>query len=262
MARWDLAHERANNVMRRDPRVMRVVNRHALIYQNRYRPVFEQRYGMINNWYPHYREVYAPWYRYGFRGGFYYPIRAVYDIDAYFWNATVFWLYADEWDEGYYQTWYGSDYYSNPFLQAPFGHPGVFYPTEELRDLAEAASMLPLREQANFRGGLSSLVDQLQQQLSGQLGNPVMLGRNELVLTHYQLLETAVVLDGFVGADGAQFAFKALIDLEDPSQNLVFVPSGDPSDEQLQTLNAINDRIAADGGIVDVADDSLVNETP
>jgi hypothetical protein len=127
----------------------------------------------------------------------------------------------------------------------------VFYPTEELRDLATSLSVLPAVEQGNFRLGLIELVNRLQSDLGNQLGYTVVLGRNDVVVTHYQVLETAVVLEGFVANDARQTAFKALLDLDNPSSNLVFVPVGEPSDEQLAELQTLNERIIELGGVVD-----------
>ncbi|MBI3557820.1 MAG: hypothetical protein HY074_16285, partial [Deltaproteobacteria bacterium] len=167
---------------------------------------------------------------------------------------VIFWLYGDVWDDYYYRTWYGSGWGSYPEMQIPFRRPGVFYPTVAMRDLAMGVSEMPIREQANFRVGIIGLANTLEQKLSDGLATPVVLGRNDIVVTHYQMLEEAVVLDGFVSADARQFPFKALLDLQDPNGNLVFVPAtsdGEPTPEQLAELQVLNERILQLGGSVD-----------
>jgi hypothetical protein len=238
--------------MRRDARVSRFVGPHEARYRNTYRPVFYRHYDRCTNvWYPRYHYYYRPWYAHGFYGGWYWPLRPVYVIDNYFYNPIIFWLYADQWDDYYYQRWYGSDYYSYPYLRQPWQRPGAFYPTESLRDLALGISMLPALEQANFKYGLGDVVGRLERELSLRSGRTVYLQRNDIIVTHYQMLESAVVLDGMVSNDYQQFPFKALIDLDDVQRNYVFIPGPsetEPVGERLYQLRQMNERIEQLGG--------------
>jgi hypothetical protein len=240
--------------MHNDGRVNRWVQPHYNMYMHTYRPVFVSHYDRCSRYYyPRWGTYYRPWYRYGFYGGWYWGLRPYYDIHTYFWNPVVFWLYGDAWDDYYYYRWYGSDYWSHPVLHTHFPRPGAFYPTESLRDLLVGVSTMPVLEQENFRTGLLTLVSQLEAQLSQRLGGTVMLGRNEIAVTHYQMLEGAVEIDGFAtpshAAGETQFAFKAYLDLNDPANDSVFIPGGDqPTDGELYQLRQMNERIEQRGG--------------
>lgn len=245
------SQERSNLVMRRDPRVNRFVHGHIDAYRRLYRPGFYSRYNVYGHYYTRWGAWYRPWYRYGFYGGWYWRLYPVYDIYSEFWNPLVCWLWADSWDDYYYRTWYGSDYDSYPDLQLRFSRPGVFYPTVAMRDLLLGVSSMLPQEQGNFRVGLIDLTNRLETILAQRVGRPLALGRNDIVVTHYQMLETAAVLDGYVAADTQQFPFKALLDLSNPTANLVFVPDAsgaEPSPDQLAQLRLINDRIEQLGG--------------
>jgi hypothetical protein len=237
--------------MRGDNRVRGTVGYHSNVYVRTYRPGFYSHYDRCRGYYGHWGSYYHGWYGYGFYGGWYWRLRPVYAIDEFFYNPFIFWLYADRWDEYYYTRWYGSDYYSYPYLRLPFDRPGVFYPTESLRDLMLGVSMLPAQQQGNFRYGLIDMVSRLESALSQRLGRTVVLGRNEIVVTHYQMLEGAAQLDGFVSADALQFPFKALLDLNDTNYNYVFIPTqtdGTPADAEVYELRRLNERIEQLGG--------------
>lgn len=237
--------------MRGDTRVVRVVAPHVEVYRSRYMPIFRDRVSYYNNHYSRWGGYYHPWHRHGFYGGWYWRLSPVYEIHDHFWNPIVFWLWCDSWDDYYYNRWYGSDWWSYPDLRRHFPAPGVFYPTVAMRDLALGISLMTPLEQGNFRIGLIDLVSQLQRILSERAGFQVAFGRNDIVVTHYQMLESAVVLDGFVGSEAGQYPFKALLDLNTPSQNVVFVPGmgeGEPSDGQLLQLRELNERVERLGG--------------
>jgi hypothetical protein len=253
-SRIEHSNERSRTVMRSNPRVNVFVGPHVNVYTHTYRPIFVQRYNVYNGYYGHYSSYYRPWYRYGFYGGFYYPLVPVYDIHEHFYNPMVFWFYGDSWDDNYYSTWYGSDYYSYPDLQRRFMRPGVFYPTVAMRDLALGVSSMPAREQSAFRVGMNDLVSKLDAKMF-----PARIDRNEIVVSHYQMLESAVVLEGFVSPDSRQFPFKALLDLNDPQMNLLFVPvAGEVDDSQLYELRMLNERIEHLGGYVETDTTSAV----
>lgn len=236
---------RVGTVMRGDFRVVNVVQPHVTIYQNRYMPIFRTQVGVYHNHYARWGSAYRPWYRHGFHGGFYYPLVPVYAIHEYFYSPLVFWLWCDSFDEHYYHTWYGSEFYSYPELRAPFFRPGVFYPTVAMRDLSLSVAGMPVREQINFRAGLEKLVRDLEARLA--LG----LGRNDIVINHYQMLDQAVVVEGFVSSLERQLPFKALFDLNNFNANILFTPAawgGEPTEEQLLELRLLNERIAYYGG--------------
>lgn len=237
--------------MRRDAQVNRVVQVHTTQYTRVYRPLFVSRYNACHGYYTRWGTYYRPWYRYGFYGGWYWGLRPVYDIHVWFYNPIIFWLYADRWDDYYYQRWYGSDYYSYPHLRLQYPRPGAFYPTEALRDLSLGVSVLPARQQANFRYGLVDLTTKLEAALTERVGYQIQLGRNDIVVTHYQMLDGAVSLDGYVAADAQQFPFKALIDFDDPNNNFAFIPpatGGEPNEAQVYELRRMNERIEQLGG--------------
>ncbi|MBI3558005.1 MAG: hypothetical protein HY074_17210 [Deltaproteobacteria bacterium] len=246
---------RVNTVMRSNTRVNILVTGHSNIYVNSYRPVFVTRYSVYNNYYPRWGGYYRPWYRHGFYGGFYYPLYPVYDIHTHFYCPLVFWLYADSWDDNYYRTWYGSDWGSYPVLQTRFSRPGVYYPTVAIRDLALGVASMPMIEQGNFRLGMINLMNQLEQKIAQGLSQPISFGRNDIAITHYQMLEEAITIEGFATTAGRQFSFKALLDLREPSTNLVFVPTSDQqSDAALLELRLLNERIEQLGGTVSYVD--------
>ena len=248
------SHKREQTVMRGNTRVNTIVTVHVNSYRNEQRPIVVNRYNVYQQtYYPRYHDAYRPWYNYGFRGGFYYPFTPVYDIQESFYNPIIFWMYADQYDETYYNTWYGSDMYSYRELQTRNARPGVFFPTQTIRDLGLGVSTMPIGQQANFRSGMNKLADQLEWKLREGLDSSIMLGRSDIVISHYETLNDALVIEGFVSADARQFPFKALFDLNNSDMNMVFTPAsfdGAPSDEQLADLRELNERIAYYGGAV------------
>jgi hypothetical protein len=247
-------NDRMNNVMRHDPRVTENVNRWSSVYRTDYRAHIVERGPECDRWIGEWRDRFSPWRSYGFCGGFWWAFHPYYDIDSYYWNPAIYWFYGSDWDDYYYQTWYGPDYDAYPQLHQPFPYVGVFFPTEEFRDLNLSVSGFPVLEQINYREAMRVLVQELQQQVTG-----TTLGANEVVIDHFQILpnDAGIVVEGFVGQDQSQFPFKALLDLRDPSQTQVFVPGmadGEPSGAQLAGLDALNERVVQLGGVVEVGD--------
>ncbi|MBI3557302.1 MAG: hypothetical protein HY074_13645 [Deltaproteobacteria bacterium] len=259
------SHKREQTVMRNNTRVNTIVTVHVNTYRTEVRPVVINRYNVYQTtYYPRYHDAYRPWYHYGFRGGFYYPVTPVYDIQLSFYNPIIFWMYADQYDETYYNTWYGSDLYSYRELQLRNGRPGVYFPTQTIRDLGLGVSTMPIRQQANFRAGLTKLADQLEWKLREGLDSSITLGRSDIVVSHFETLNDALVIEGFVSADARQFPFKALFDLNNFEMNMVFVPAsfdGAPTADQLADLRELNERIAYYGGSV-ILDESDVASLP
>ena len=259
-------HERVNEASRRydqrrnDVRVCNVVNRVSNHYRTNYRNY------VVNNYNRHYqvrnllRDRYRVYATHGFYGGFYWNFNAYYDIDTYFWNPTIYWFYSNDYDDYYYRNWYGNDYDTYRDLQRSFQYVGVFFPTEEFRDLNLAVSVMSARTQVNYRAAMVEMTNRLAQETSTRGGFGI-LQRDDVVVTHFQLLpeDNGIVVEGFVGQDRSQFAFKAFLDLDYPGSTMVFVPTvysgGSYSDNDLYRLDQINDRIYDAGGEVEGQDD-------
>ena len=249
---------RRGSQRRNDQRVVRVTNHHTNIYVNNYRTTVVNRYTYVNNYRNYGHSRYVAWHSHGFRGGFYWSVRPYYDINTYYWNPSVAWLYISDWDDHYYRSWYESDYDRYMDLRRPYRHVGIFYPTEEIRDLSVDVSMMYVSEQINYRRGLEVLGDRLQSELSSRTYGTARLGRYDVVVNNYQILpgDTGVVVEGYVAHDRAQFPFKALLDLREPSFTRVFVPDawdgyGSPNSSKLYELRMLNERIEYLGGWVD-----------
>lgn len=237
----------------------RAINQARQQYRRNIGRDFTDRTQRFRNFYrdPHYHYYYSGWYDHGFYGGFYYPVRTVSDISDYFYYPTVYWLYNEDVDNDYNQDWYGSDY--QPY-QA-FDYPGVFYPTDTIRDLAVEIAGLPYNVQANFRSALNIFVAKLQDAVNDNLQTAITFDRGDITVDHYQNLDNqALVLEGFVDNGSTSLAFKALVDLNNPDQTIVFVPaSQDPTADDLAALDAMNQRIIALGGDPMTADDEPQN---
>ena len=235
-----------------------VVNKVTVVsntYNTTYRTTYVNRTTVFQGYYrqPQYHYYYSGWYGHGFYGGYYYPVRPFYDIHLYFWYPVVYWFYVDSWDPWYYQTWY-PDY--NNYVVEPFHYARVFYPTDTLRDLGMEVSAMPTVNQYNFREGMENLMDSVSTQISDNLSSSIQFGPNDVVINHYENLnDQAIVVEGFVDRDDMHFVFKGLIDLNDPTNTMAFVPAAqNPSDDELYNLQLINDRISALGGNPYVAD--------
>jgi hypothetical protein len=197
-----------------------------------------------------YRYYYSGWFRHGFYGGFFYPVFPCLNIYNFFWFPLIYWMFTPDWDESYWTDYAPQWDSTTSYPTEPFTYAGVIYPTDTLRDLGIELSAMDSQTQANFRQALTVALNQLQDQVSSQLTDPIKLSRNEVVINHYQNLKNAaIVIEGFVSHGDAQYAFKALLDLVNPTQTLVFVPPAqNPADTEDPTLKAINDRIVQLGG--------------
>jgi hypothetical protein len=194
-----------------------------------------------------YRNYYHNFWRRGFFGGYYYPFVPCYDVGSYLYYPSLYWLYVKTVDAEYYGGWYGAGYVVNPF---PFVK--VYYPTQTFVNLGIEVAAYPNEVQANFRTAMTNLTTSLAQQLANNLNASLTLAENDIVVTHYDNLQnTAYAMDGYVDDKGLglHVAFKAYVDLSNPNQTLVFVPTGDqPSPADEATLDLINSRITALGG--------------
>jgi hypothetical protein len=214
------------------------------------------------------RSRYVVWAPYGFYGGYYWDVHPFYTIDTYFYCPEVYWFYNTDWDVDFYHDWYGDHYTDWAKYQVPFNRPGVFFPTEEFRDInIDVAGLKNINEEIGYRQAMNNFSDTLALEVSKQTGvapaNALL--QDSIVIDHYQLLldDWNIEIEGFVSetvinAQGASvdvnFPFKALIDLGHPALNIVFIPTGDSADPNsldAQNLKRLNDKILSDGGVVD-----------
>jgi hypothetical protein len=246
---------RVDSVMRRDPRVGTWVNRYSDWYRTNRYPYSVSRhnwyYGHYNTW----RNHYSHWWRYGFYGGYYWNYRPILDINVYFYNPMIYWFYVSTWDDYYYRTWYGAYYDQYPELRSPFPYAGIFFPTEEFRDLSISISSMGIQAQIAYRHAVVSLHDQLRAQMSSLLNYNVVFGQNDIVITHYQFMpnDNGVVVEGFANYQQNSLPFKAYLDLNVGSA-YVFTVSSDgssPTPQELAALDELNARITAAGGVIE-----------
>jgi hypothetical protein len=116
--------------------------------------------------------------------------------------------------------------------------------------MAAEVSGMSSEKQLHFRRSMEKFVQVLIADIDANLQAPIEIDRDDIVINHYQNLgDQALVIEGFVDTGSTSLAFKALLDLNDPSQTLVFVPANqDPTDQDLATLDAMSARIAQLGG--------------
>jgi hypothetical protein len=248
------ADERMRTVMRPDRRIASHLNGYSSIYQSRYRPNILNRYNSYNDLWRVRPERWSRWYNYGFYGGYYWNLGEYCEIQSYYWNPFVYYYYASDYSTNYwndssylYQTWYGNDYASLPSYREPFPYSGVFYPTTSLRDLLLGASDMSINDQNAFHQSVRRMVDLLQLRLGSIFGSGFRLERNDIVITHYRLVDgQATVVEGTAGRDQDQYPFKAYLDLRSPARSEVFLAtSEDPTANQnsLRDLDRLNDSI-------------------
>jgi len=245
---------RVGDVMRHDPRVSSYVGHGGDVYRNNYRIHVEERSRSYDSCHDRYSPFYRQcWYEHHFYG-FYWPFRVILDLDAYLWHPYVCWFYCDTWDDYYYRQWYGDAYDRYPELRTPFYRGGVFYPTDSLNDLLVGMGSADIDQQIGFRRAMTDTVRKVESQLSMDFNATVVLGRNDIVVSKYQLLDNSVVLEGFVNYGNNQFAFKALLDFSDIRNDVLFMPTqttGQPSQASVIEIDRLNDRIVDLGGVIE-----------
>jgi len=258
--RVHFADQRAHSVMKNDPHVVNHVSFQSAAFTSQLRPVYEQRNVVIHDHFQHYNSfvvehplVWDAWHRHHFYGGFYYGFHPVPDIQIYFSNPLVHWFYVGTWDDQYYHTWYAGEYSAYPQLNHAFKYYGIFYPTDNLRQLLFGVSAMPVDKQANFRDEISVFTENLTQQLANELRTHVVLSKGDMVVTHYENVgnDNAIVMEGFVNFQNHSHNFKNLLNLDDTDKASqrrvqVFVASSaanPPTDEQLKMLDSLNASI-------------------
>lgn len=237
-------------------------------YHTHFHPRASFRYRACYRVYDFYRPHYFAWAGFGFYGGYWWGYASPYAIDSWFWNPMVYWIYADRlaWQETYYRNVYSTtEVLTYPDLAEPFARAGVFYPTEELKDLSLDASTLSALKQSLYRRSMNAFVITLETILRERFGSTLALSDQDVTVNHIQVLPArrGYVLEGFVAKDNGydtssvQFPFKALLDLSKADQTFVFTPKyGDaPAADDIAALNLLNDRIVQLGGVIEAGND-------
>jgi|GEM_PF-6803518 len=260
-ARAVFGRTRIDSVMKKNAHVNQIVSQQTNRWQSMQRPIIEKRApvyrGLINqfarwnNAHPSFRNRW--WFRHRFFGGCYFGFFPLFDIWDYFYNPLVYWFFVPTYDPVYYRTWYGDDLDAYPDLEQSFPYSGLYYPTENLRQLLFAVSAMPIDEQADFRTAIMKLSKELAHRVANASSAHVQIKDGDIVVTHYAILgdDNGVSLDGFVNQNGDAYNFKGIVDMRQPETSDAFVTSSmdrEPSPEELSQLDAINAKIAALGG--------------
>jgi len=253
--RIQFATGRSESVMRNNVRVTDSVHYGRSTFANHYRPGFESRSVVFNNYSNHYNMmvvehplVFDYWHRHAFYGGLYYGFHPLLNIDSFFYNPMVYWMFVPTYNEYYYRTWYSAEYDAYPALHYPFAYHGLYYPTENLKQLLFGVSAMPVDKQVQFRASLTLFTKQLAQNLANQLGQHVRMSNGDIVVTHYEVVgyDESIVLEGFINFGGAEHNFKGLLDLQEPTLTSAFIPQvleREPSTLDVQPLDEMNSKI-------------------
>jgi hypothetical protein len=243
--------------MRRDSRIRVIVDRRTQDWRMRDRDDWMRYNDRFVRYHDIYRDHYRPWWKEGFYGGCYWEFHPYYDIDTYFYDPMVYWFYADA-DDYYYRTWYGTDYDRYPVFKTRYRYTGVFFPTEEFRDLNLGVSAMNIEAQANYLNASTFLGESLNSEIRSRGGSS--LSEKSVVINHYQVLpdDVGIVIEGYVNQGDIQFSFKAVLDLRDPDNSSVFAVSSEEemSDQRLDDLRQLNTQIEDMGGVAEGANDS------
>ncbi len=242
--------------MRGNVRIGSWVNLQVGYYRTHYYPTYIPRTTWYNSYYPSWRVHYSHWGRWGFYGGFYWNLRPVADIGVYFYNPMIHWFYSPHYDEYYYNTWYNSGITVYPEMRTPFPYAGVYYPTEEFKDLNLGMSQANVTAQVNYRRAMIDFTLKLQQQVSMIMGYNVSLSANDVVINHYQQLngDVGVVIEGFVSyQQQSSYPFKAYLDLNTGNADLFVTGNSgqSPNPTEIDQLGNLNSRIQGAGGVVE-----------
>ncbi len=262
----DRAYHHAKG-LRRAPATHARINGWKRDYASRHNNYLRTRYNHCGGFYRNdsYRYGYSRWFNHGFCGGFYYPVYPWYDIGSYFVYPMVNWMYVGSVDVDYYREWYGADYDVCPVTSFPYAR--AYFPTQQMRDLGTDMSALDARTQCAFRTAMVIMSKSIIDQVSASISATYAVGDSDIVVTHYENLNNAsVVLEGFVTQDNINLPFKAVLDLRTPANTVVFMPKdADPSGDQINELDRLNQKIKDNGGDPTVTDDepdSLVTPPP
>jgi hypothetical protein len=199
----------------------------------------------------HYHDWYRHWYKWGFYGGFWYPVRPYFDIDDYFDYPMVQWFYTDDpITTDYYNDYYPAESVPPNSCLTSFPYTNIYFPTDTLRDLLIEVSGFSQNLLCDFRVSIINFTSQMQQTVSNTYSINFSFQQNNIVVNYYQNLQNkAIVIAGFVSQNKINLAFEGFLDLEQPNQTIAFAPKGqNPTDDELQVLEQLNDRIKSLGG--------------
>jgi hypothetical protein len=255
MNRVQFAHERSANVMRNSPHVNNQVSYHSAAFASTLHPVYERKSLVYQEHFNQYHTVlvdhpviWRNWHEHHFYGGFYYGFHPITDMSIYFYNPMVHWFYVGTWDDAYYRTWYANEYEAYPALNHPFNYYGVYYPTDNLRQLLFGVSAMPVDKQARFRSGITEFTQKITQDLANYTHQHVALSNGDIVVTHYETLgaDDGVDVEGSVNFQAKAYNFKGFINLDTENATEVFVTGNGetaPSPDQLSRLDSLNHSI-------------------
>jgi hypothetical protein len=254
--RIDFANSRSDHLMKTNVHVNESVQFGRSHYVSNYRPVFEQRNVLFGHYSDHYNTLafryphsIGLWHDHFFYGGFYYGFYPLVNIDLYFYNPMVYWFYMPNYNQQYYATWYnGSEYEAYPTLHYAFAYHGLYYPTENLKQLLFGVSAMTIDRQVQIRAAITVFTKGLAQESANVLNQHVRMSNGDIVITHYEILgsDESIDLEGFISINGTEYDFKGLLDLQNPQLTSVFIPKSlesEPSSQQVQTLNQMNNQI-------------------
>ncbi len=251
------SEQKVHDKMMKQKNVKVVVQKNTTIYNQNYKNVVVKKVKVFernrHEHRKHYSQNWGP--RYHFWGYHWYsPV--IVNISTEFWNPCFNYFYTDSnsWNDDYYSSWYGDTYASYPALRRPFRRPWVFYPNVAFRDLTYGVSVWEAPRQITFREAMDNLTENLEQQLSERYGTNIELSSSSVVIDHYQLIDSAVLVDGIVSVGDDSYPYKAYLSFTDPNQDIVFIPSsndGDPNQYDVDRLDQLNSRFVNDGGDLD-----------
>lgn len=193
---------------------------------------------------PYHRYFYVSYLDLGFLGGFGYSDERVTEMGAYFLYPQVEWLFSETASE-YHKAVYGKGEGEKPV--GKFDYAGSFFPSTSLVQAAADSSVLELPARAAFRSGLTYVASELVARFKRD-PEKKSLQAYEIVVSHYETLSNAIVLEGFT-TQSPVLSFKAYLDLTDEEEDLVFIANGrKPSKEEATHLAALNKLITDAGG--------------
>jgi len=229
------------------------VNGYKTYYHQHYNNNVIQQFNKVGQFWNnnYYHNWYNAWFQWGFFGGFWYPVNPDFMIEDYFYYPDVQWFYVDQPVAAeYYSEYYPSQPVPSDICLQAFPYKHVYFPTDTLRDLLVEVSGLPQDLRCNFHEAVMSFTSQLQQEIVSNFSVSFSYSPNDIVVNYYQNLQNkAIVISGFVSHDTIKMAFEGFLDLIDPGQSISFAPKGQiPTQDELNVLNQLNDRIESLGG--------------
>ena len=258
----NFANQRAAQVMKSNPQIRSQVAQSNAAFTNNFHSAYHQRNQFYHDQYHHFHNTvvvvnpayWYPWWGFGFYGAWWWGYYPCPNIGLYFYNPMVYWFYTPYWNDYYYQTWYAGDYSAYPNANRAFPYYGVWYPTENLKQLLLGTSAMSAERQAAFRVQIESFTQLLTQAVANESQSHVTLSKGDIARTHYEMLKNddGVLLEGGVAFKGTTYHFKGLLNLnskdkEKEHQTQVFVANvtdKPPTDDQKKEMEKLNQSIA------------------